>query len=202
MRCEFLNEPFQHIIIHDFFTDNELSSVWKEINELQDSNQLKSEAETHSASDSSGYLKKNTGLFLHPHYNPDYSKSAILNSYKKIFDPNLVNIMSSNHWIYNYIKFSTRDHVLLSYYEDGGYYKPHVDQCSISMICNLFKEPKMFSGGDLCFDEFENYTIPLENNRALIFPSILRHSVPTITMHDNSPPRSGRYAISNFIYIG
>jgi Rps23 Pro-64 3,4-dihydroxylase Tpa1-like proline 4-hydroxylase len=200
MNYKFFQDPFPHLIIHNFYNDDELSSVWTEIDQFYNNNMFVSEQETGSSEDFNGnILKRNKGIFLYPFYRDNWINSAILKNSKKVFHPDFVKTMSDNHWIYDYIKHSKKDTVLLSYYENNDYYKPHVDLCSMSAICNLYKEPKMFSGGNLIFEDFSKYTIPLENNRTIIFPSICRHAVDPIIMQPDALPNYGRYAITHFI---
>jgi hypothetical protein len=55
-----------------------------------------------------------------------------------------------------------------------------------------WKEPKMFTGGDICFGDF---VVPVTNNSLLIFPSCTEHQVTSLS-------GSGRYAITQFISRG
>ena len=41
------------------------------------------------------------------------------------------------------------DSTMISYYDTGKYYKPHIDSTHFTCLIWLFKEPKQFKGGDL-----------------------------------------------------
>ena len=95
-------------------------------------------------------------------------------------------------WFYRYLTNRSdrlTDKTLVSYYEDGSYYKPHVDAAIMTCISYHWKEPKEFTGGDLHFGDFK---VPIENNCLLIFPSCTEHEVSPVS-------GQGRYAITQFL---
>ena len=64
------------------------------------------------------------------------------------------------------------------------------------------KEPKRFVGGDLTIPEI-GIDVEYKNNRLIVFPSHLLHSVSSIKMIEDNKPLSGygRYCISYFLYL-
>ncbi len=78
-----------------------------------------------------------------------------------------------------------RDRTQLSVYGNGDHYGYHVDKVNnspLSLIVFLFKEPKMFEGGDIMLkgDDGVIKTIHIKSNMGLIFPSLTQHCVTEI----------------------
>jgi len=83
--------------------------------------------------------------------------------------------------------------VLINYFEDGGYYKEHLDDCNESCVLMLSLDEN-FIGGDLNFPQHQiNYKF--KNNTFIKFNKIL-HEVTPIKFIGNS---KGRYSINYFI---
>jgi hypothetical protein len=204
MEVQYLKEPFPHIIIQNQFTDEELVDVWRELKFLNNSDKLNEPESTGGAFnyDQDGnkiILKNNKGLWVdHVYTNRKYSD--ILRTTRKIFSPEFTVKAAEFDWMFRYLKYCNADTTLVSYYEEGGYYKPHPDMCVLTAITHLFNEPKNFTGGELTFTD-HNYDVGLVNNRTIIFPSVIFHEVSDIKM-TNNVEYGGRYAISQFIKIG
>ena len=197
----FYNEsPIPHITIQNYYSDDELKLVWLELEFLTNSYSLNPPEDTGSATDLAGKTKKkNHGIFLDNLYTKR-NVSNILRISRKHFDPNLMSLLAQHHFVFKYLEKSRRDTTLLSYYEDSDQYLPHEDDCVMTAITWLFKEPRQFQGGNLFFSDY-NYEIPIQNNFMVIFPSTITHSVEPIRMESNFEPFSGygRYALTNFI---
>ena len=104
------------------------------------------------------------------------------------------------HFIFRYLKASSRDDILLSYYDHRCYYDRHRDGCVLTSVINLHKEPKAFTGGDLVFPEYD-YVIPPENNRLILFPGQIDHAVSSVIIPEEKGTfeGNGRYTITTFI---
>ena len=199
MNYQFVENPFPFIIINDFFTEEELLLVWKELDFLTSAEKLDDESKTSSAKYEDGkYKKKNYGVFLDIAYSKR-EMSNILKTTRKIFDNDFMKAAENNHWVFRYLSKSSGDNTLVSYYEDGGYYDYHHDSSSMSLIIHLFKEPKKFTGGEIIFEG--DLDLSLVNNRAILFPSMISHKVNAIKMFDDSFSGNGRYCISKFIKV-
>lgn len=174
-------EPVTFCIIKNFYSEDELEIIWKELESLRP--HLAGPEHTGTAQNVLGQPKKdNKGLFL-----PQRTPITILN--RKLFSPELMHDLSKLNWFFGYLKHLNKDSTLVSYYEDSGHYKPHVDHSVITAIHYLWKEPKTFTGGELYFGNFE---VPIENNCLLIFPSCTLHEVKPLKGY-------GRYALTQFI---
>ena len=189
------------VVIDDFYNTSALKKVWSEILFLSSGDKLKDPEDTGSAfdNDSNGKLlkKKNKGAFLDDIYNKR-EFSDILFENRKLWDKDLIDALIEVHPFFRYLTVITRDHTLLSYYEDSDYYAAHKDEAIIS-VCNWFyKGEKAFSGGSLTFDN--KLTIECKHNRAVLFPSILFHEVDPITLPDAKKNDGfGRYTITQLL---
>jgi hypothetical protein len=138
---------------------------------------------TGTARDVLGNIKKdNRGLFLDDNH-------PICKLNRKVLKPEFIHDLTKENWFFRYINHCNRDNTLVSYYEDSGHYKSHTDSSIVTAIHYYWKEPKMFTGGDICFGDF---VVPITNNCLLIFPSCTEHQVTSLT-------GSGRYATTQFI---
>jgi predicted 2-oxoglutarate/Fe(II)-dependent dioxygenase YbiX len=174
-------EPVTFCIIKNYYNADELELLGPELEKLK--SQLKGPEHTGTAHNILGGRKKdNHGLFLdnnHP--------IAVLN--QKCLKPEFIHDLTKENWFFTYLKHCNNSSTLVSYYEDSGHYKSHTDSSIVTAIHYFWKEPKMFTGGDLYFGDFR---VPIENNCLLIFPSCTEHEVSKLT-------GSGRYAITQFI---
>lgn len=177
----YFTEPVTFCILKNFYSEDELEIIWKELENLQPN--FGGPEKTGTACDAIGNPKKNNkGIFL-----PSGNPITILN--RKLFSRELVHDLSKLNWFFEYLKHLNHDSTLVSYYEDSGHYKAHTDNSIITAIHYLWKEPKTFTGGELFFGNFE---VPIENNCLLIFPSC--------TLHEVKPLRGGgRYALTQFV---
>jgi len=198
MNIEFIELPFPHIIVKNFYNETELSDIWKELEFLTNDRSLKIPEETDSAKTIDGIVKKNNfGIWMDTIYT-DRSISNILTHSRKIFDQNFMERVASFHFIFKNLITCNNDSILMSYYEDRNYYKTHLDSAALTVLTNFYKEPKCFTGGDLIFETYNNYTIPVENNRVIIIPSVIEHSVSAVNM-DKNLTGFGRYTLAHFI---
>lgn len=105
------------------------------------------------------------------------------------------------HWF----KVTNFSNTIVTYYEHGHFYKPHIDVSHFTLLIWLYKEPKNFTGGDFGLyhkDDYENPVekIELKNNRAVLFPSYYTHGVDKISAIDNNRnDKWGRYCVSHFV---
>ena len=177
----YFTEPVTFCILKNFYSEDELDLIWSELENLRP--QFGGPEKTGTAHNALGQPKKdNKGIFL-PQGNP----ITILN--RKLFRPELIHDLSKLNWFFGYLKHLNHDSTLVSYYEDSGHYKAHVDHSVITAIHYLWKEPKTFMGGGLFFGDFE---VPIENNCLLIFPSCTLHEVKPLQGY-------GRYALTQFV---
>lgn len=190
--------PF--ITIDNWYNEEELKEVWEEIESLTKPSILLPPELTGSATTNTGMLiKRNHGVFLDGYYAKDRDKSAIIRNFVKKFEPYDIKAQIARHnWFLDYITKFNYVSSLLSYYEEGDAYLPHSDNCLITICIHLFKEPQCFTGGELCI---EHTTLPLTNNRLVLFPGVVKHSVNPVKFNEENKPYSGngRYTVTHFL---
>lgn len=188
--------PFHYRHIHNFYSEEELSLIWEEIDSYHDKNNFLSPEETESAVEGEKILKLNSGIWL---YNLDEpTNSNIVEFTKKLNKPNILNHPSS--WFFRNVQFNC-DSLLLSYYDDGDYYLKHNDSSYVTACIWLYKEPKKFLGGDFCFPDYD-IKIKCEHNSCVIFPSNIFHSVDKVYIPEEYRDKGfGRYCITKFITV-
>ena len=191
-------KPFDHVLIEDFYSKDEIKLFWKETEFLFD--KLGDENATHAATEEDGARKKSgKGVFLDDVYK-NRAVSDLLNISRKIFHDQEIKsaIQDMNSIFFEYFKKTNWDSIMLQYYEDGHYYKQHIDESIFTAIYTFYKEPKCFEGGDLYFEKYD-YTLPIRNNQLILFPSIVSHDVTEVTMKKPGY-MNGRFSIANLIF--
>jgi hypothetical protein len=194
-------DPFPFLEVKDLYDEDELQLIWQELEFLNQLGKLKGPENTGSAVDleTKVPLKENKGLIMDNVYT-ERTTSNILSINPKIFCEDILNAFTDLSFSYELIKRTNYDTTIISYYENGGYYKPHEDKSIFTAVTWFFKEPKAFSGGDFHFSDYD-LTIKVENNCSVIFPSFVKHAVDEIIMKDKSLHKHGRYAMTQFCYI-
>ena len=189
-------EPFPHLIIKNFYNEDELKLIWEELTYYTKPDKLL------DAEDYGGVVNSTNAkaLVLDLIYQGKYRVlSNILTVNRKIFNDDLLSAFSNLHDCCNIAQYVNNDCTKVRYYHNGEYYEPHTDR-SIQFLgfTYFYKEPKKFSGGDLFFPK-HNYEYLCKNNSMIIFPGWVEHGVTEVSI-DNSDyyDGQGRYCISNF----
>lgn len=200
MRIEIKKEPFDHIIIHDVLDDIQMQRVGNEIQFIEP--RMKRVGEEGyiggSAKDqhSGDYLKTNRGIFLNNTYNPQNNVSYLVEYMLQLCTSRELNSRAEELGFYFRLFCKvTRYYFLLQYYGDGDEYKSHRDNSTFTSILFLHKEPKNFTGGDFYFEEYD-YTVTPENNKMIIFPSVIYHTVTPVKIIDPEIPLGGRFSLT------
>ena len=186
--------PLEYVVIEDFYTEDELVLIWRELEFLAP--KLLGPSETRSAHEDGVYLKHNTGIFLDNVYlNRDVSDILKIN--RKLWSEEVLNYLETISPWWRLLRATNKDTTLLNYYNNNQYYKPHVDTAVISASSVLCKNENNFTGGEFVFPEY-NITIPCKSNSIIIFPSVVQHGVTPIEVLDQSKESTGRYSIAQF----
>jgi len=195
-----IEEPFPFLEIKDLYNDKELKLIWQELEFLNCLNKLQPPEKTGTAVDEKTNvpLKNNSGLFLDNIYSKR-SISNILTINRKLFSSEILDAFSELSFGYQNIKKTNVDTTLISYYDNGGYYKSHEDNAMYTAVTWFYKEPKAFTGGDLYFTDY-NIQVEIENNMTVIFPSFVKHAVDNIVLKDKDLIGYGRYSMVQFVY--
>ena len=188
--------PFPHLIIENFYNDNELELIWQELNFYTQPDKLL------SAENFGGVVgsTESKGLILDDLYGKNYrSISNILTVNRKLFDPDVMAVFADIHDCCSIAMSSNDDMTKVRYYHDGEGYDPHTDIGYHFLAFSYFyREPKKFSGGELFFPKYD-YEIPCDNNSMIIFPGWVEHGVRNVSISDSEYFEGyGRYAITSF----
>jgi len=202
---ELRQEPFPHAVIKNFYTEKELSLIWKELDFYTSPNKLVDAMSLGGARDpiTQLALPKHYGVELDFIHTNKREMSDILTLNRKLFDKEIINAickLSPLIWDLKQVNF---DVTKIKYYEHGEYYKSHVDNARFTAVTYLYKEPKAFTGGDLCFEQFD-YTIPIENNMLVLFTGCLLHASTDIKMTSHIEEKCsgyGKYTITQFLNV-
>lgn len=189
------------IVIDKLYTADESERIWQELCFLNNHpSKLKNPEDTGSAwvteDDQKKFLKKNKAISLDMTYR-DRGMSSILAENRKIFNRELTDQLIKYHDFFRYMQHINSDATLVSYYENSDFYLPHHDDATITAITWFYKNPKMFTGGDIIFENEVN--IECISNRCVIFPSLFLHEVTKINMEPNLEKNCGRFTISQFL---
>ena len=185
MKATLKLEPFPHVLLSEYYTEGEWNSCMEELRKLHP--HLLPPEFTGTAVHTSGRpLKYNSGLFL----DQAMPRSEIIQFARNHMYQELVEQIDTLWWAQQW-KANNVQSWMLSRYADGQYYNVHVDVSQFTMLLWLHTHPKPFTGGDLRFPDYDNYTIPCEDNTGIIFYGPMKHEVPPIK-------GDGRYTITCF----
>lgn len=189
------------LIWDDFYTPDELDLIWKELTFLTHKTKFKSPEQTGAAMDGDRYLKTATGMWI-DHIYADREASNILKCNRKVFSKEIASAAKNINPLYCILDGINSDHTLLNYYENDGEYKKHRDESVFTAVTMLMKNPANFSGGDFVLHEYD-LLIEKRNNRMVLFPGHLEHSVTPVQMNGAYEPfgGDGRYTITQFMTV-
>jgi Rps23 Pro-64 3,4-dihydroxylase Tpa1-like proline 4-hydroxylase len=192
------------VIIDDYYSKEGCAKIWQELCFLNnDPNKFKLPSQTGSASNTVDgekiYLKDNLALGLDIVY-LDRNISSILTENRKLFSQEVLAELESFHYFFKFARYANKDSTLVNYYENSHYYKPHMDEATITTLSFFYQAPKSFSGGNLIIEN--ELTIECLYNRFVIFPSILMHEVESTSVPNQLLGNNfGRYSITQLMSI-
>jgi hypothetical protein len=204
MKIQYFNDQIPYIIIDDFYTVKEQNEIMLELDYLTEPRRMIPALE--DGDYSAGKELKNVPCqYLDPFFQ-DRKHSSILQITEKVFQNGGEIFNNHPHWFYATDMLNAHTtHIL--YYEENQEYKPHVDTARFTILTYFYKEPKLFSGGNL---RFNDYDIEIEciNNRVIIFPSMLQHASTPVRMtswlsnlsSEQRPKKHGKFCITQFVY--
>ena len=193
--CNAFEKPFPHLIVDNFYDDQELELIWEELKFYTKPGKLL------EAKDFGGVVEKTNhrALQLDVIYDGYRDLSNILTVNRKLFTSKILDVFAEIHescWIAPMCDY---DITKVRYYHDKEYYEAHTDKSFQFLAFSYFyKEPKKFTGGELFFPK-HNYELTCENNSTIILPGWVKHGVKEIKIEDsNYYDGWGRYAITSF----
>ena len=188
-----------YAIIEDFYDEEELKLIWRELEYLTPKLQSPNHTQTSMDQETGQYLKNATGIHVYNYIKFEFSDIGKAN--RKIFDRDVVNKLIDINPLFRGLGMANHDGLLVNYYENGNYYKPHIDATLFSAVSFHYKEPKKFSGGDFILNDF-NLKIEIKNNMLVIFPGAYQHEATEVIMNEKDLNQGfGRYSMTQFINI-
>ena len=186
------------VVIDEWYDKEEYAATLEECKFLI--NYGRDPSESGSATDANGgFLKNNKAVFVREFFF-NYNDSVIFKAREKLYS--IIDFLISTDPIYNYLRDTDCESLLVSYYEDSSYYKPHSDKAVFTTLTWLYDEPKAFSGGNLILrDQNDNVVQEIEciSNRAVIFPSFISHEVTNVIMDkEDMGKKKGRFTVTQF----
>jgi len=200
-------EPeFPFVLIENTYTDEQVNLILNELKSFYEKNIFLEPSKTGSAMRKDGkMLKKNKSIFLDDFYIKNRDNSNIL-KLNRILCNNLSSILSlSESWYFRYAanRRFAEDFTLVSYYGNSDDYKIHHDLAHITCLTWFYQKPKKFRGGELTlYSSNSREVIKCNNNRTVIFPSIVNHSVSEVIMDSVDDEKGlGRFCITQFFQL-
>ena len=189
-------DPFPHIIFHNFYDNNELELIWEELKFYTKPNKL---FDVEDYNGVVGYTKAKA-LQLDLIYPTKYRiLSNILQVTRKVFDKQILEPFSNISDCCSQAKYCNWDVTKVRYYHNNDEYKPHTDRLFHFLAFSYFyRQPKKFSGGNLIFPKYD-YEFTCDHNSLIMMPSWVEHGVSKVKIEDSDYYDGlGRYAITHF----
>ena len=189
-----IKEPFPHLIIEDFYSEDELKLIWQELDFLTSANKL-------LPANLNGSTEANHLSVVLDKIYADRNISNILTINRKTFSKKIKDDFVELNPLLAHINLVNTDLTKIKYYENYNGYKKHQDLARFTALTYFYKEPKSFEGGDLYFNDFD-YIIKLKNNMFVLFVGALWHeSLPISLKQDGHITGNGKYTMTQFLNI-
>ena len=196
------NPTYPFVVFDNWYTPNEEKAVWKELDFFgANPKQHQKRAETTVvARDKKGNSLSKAYRWYPLEFYANTTISPIINTMYKQRTPEFHNIVKECMPYARGFHTSNADSTLISYYEENDHYEPHHDTFLWTCLIWMFREPRLFDGGDFKLNE-PDIEVKLKHNRAVFFPCCYLHSVSPVKFH--TQPKEfgyGRYTITHFYY--
>ena len=200
MKIKILNKNtmFPILMSDNWYSKEEEKNVWLELNYIHSLNAYE-KSEEFSAYDNNNKSKSKGSRFFYEMIFRQKKYSHVCRMLYKIQDKKFHNIVEKAMPIGKIFSATDWDNTILNYYENNDNYLSHYDYAMFTMLIFFHKEPKLFSGGDLYFEE-SNTTIKFKHNRMVLFPGHYLHQANKVSMNSEYQNNmNGRFTITHFI---
>lgn len=189
-----MQEPFPHLVITDVYSEQELKLIWQELDFLTSASKL-------LPANMQGSMDGNHLSIVLDAIYTQRNISNILTLNRKIYSKEIREAFSSLSPLLGHINLVNKDLTKIKYYENFNNYQKHQDTARFTAVTYFFKEPKLFSGGDLYFNDYD-YLIPIENNMAVIFVGSIFHTVTPVDLKQlGHITGNGKYTMTQFMEV-
>lgn len=193
MKYTIYREPFTHIVIDDWLSEEDNQTLLKESIDLIPYMHI-SKVGSSIGSVIAPQYKNSTNLWLFQHYAVKKPNFNIAEYFEKtLWSDDVKNIFrETKDSMFETMLYTDRSQILLSRYEEGGHYEWHRDyNPTVTINYMLAREPLKFQGGEFVFGSWDEKTefhkIEFKNNRLIAFPSRVLHKVnPVVNFTGNS----------------
>ena len=188
------------LVIKNLYSSDELFLIQKELDFLWSSMAFsRDDLYLNTAKLEGSLLAQRSGVWLDFYYANRGSSNILRLNRKPFVNEEIRDTFAKlNPYHFHYLKLDY-DNTLLQYYENSDYYKSHTDHAVFSLVTWFHKDPKKFTGGNFKFTDLD-YTIEIENNMCVIFPSFLWHEVEEIKITESSKYDAyGRFSMTQFL---
>lgn len=205
LNVSYFKEPFELLTFENFFNEEQLKDVWSELDYIVSNDAAftddQNKVGTAEDPNTGELVAKRKGLFLEQLFANFRQTSKIYTHIKNIILNNRGFVDSHpNSTLVKYIPHTNSDSVLISFYNNGDYYRPHCDTSVMTLIIYLWKASKTFEGGELVFPDTDLLFDP-NYNEAILFPSCHRHEVSEIVSEGTKDYPFERISITLFLTI-
>lgn len=190
------------LVVDNWYNQKELNSIYKELDFL--SLKMSSSEQVEGPALDKNNKPKLKGFRIYPY--DIYSEkgieySPVLQSLNKFQDKDFhkkveKTFKNTGTALFEQFIATNYSNTLINYYENDNFYKEHFDAFQFTALIFIFKEPKLFTGGDLHFTRI-NKKVECKNNRMVLFPSFYYHATEDVKSKLNKE-NEGRYSIATF----
>lgn len=199
MQIQLLDNPFPHVIVKNFYNDQELQDIKDEIKFLSKPGKMLDPGVYHGGNQG---LTTHKALLLEKTYS-NSRVSDILTIFRQKYEEdnfNFVDIIQSKFPSYKKLMYINNTITKVRYYHDGEGYGAHTDIYHDFLAFSYFHTtPKKFTGGELHCTDY-NYTIDCSDNTLVLIPGYVKHEVLNTQISDDDYYNgNGRYCVSQFL---
>lgn len=201
MKIFYHKTPFEHVVIKNFFSSNELEEINSELDSICGIKNITNIIKHGTAALNGRYLAQRTAFFIDHIFKNNLDKSKIYKYATKPIKPPLSIEISENSSFGTCLKSINNSCLLLSMYRDTDSYLPHTDTSLLTGISYITKNQNNITGGELYFPDFMDFKILPEYNTFVLFPSYIKHGVHPVNVIDKNKEDTVRISLSMFTYV-
>ena len=197
------NPQFPFIVADNWYSPEEEKGVWKELDYYTSMQNIDRAENTIVARNKDGTSRSKAYRFYSNEYYSQKGIEKCSNIYNFMYKQRMPEFHKHIEQCMPYgrgFMTTNNDSTLISYYEEDDHYDSHHDTFQWTCLIWMFREPRLFNGGDFDFPE-SGYEVKLKHNRAVFFPCCYSHRVSPVKFH--TQPKEigyGRYTITHFYY--